>query len=156
VEGTYLKVQEQLTALQQQHQQLQEENISLYRKVKFMQSYQSSRGGNSNAGRVECYHHTGQTPLKAPRGMSSGGGGGYDEESRYSDDHGVSGYGHHPNSSGDQDLESKYAQLYETQLNPFVEFSSFEKQRKLSELNVADRIVLNTALAIISNNFGRK
>lgn len=38
----------------------------------------------------------------------------------------------------------------------FLQFSLREKQRKLNELPVADRIILNTAMALISSQVGRK
>ena len=38
----------------------------------------------------------------------------------------------------------------------FIQFSLREKQRKLNELPVADRIILNTAMALISSQLGRK
>lgn len=37
-----------------------------------------------------------------------------------------------------------------------IQFSQREKQRKLQELTVADRIVLNTTMALVSNQTGRK
>jgi hypothetical protein len=37
-----------------------------------------------------------------------------------------------------------------------TQFSQREAQRKLQELSVADRIVLNTTMAIVSNQTGRK
>lgn len=37
-----------------------------------------------------------------------------------------------------------------------LQFSQREAQRKLQELSVADRIVLNTAMALVSNQTGRK
>ena len=37
-----------------------------------------------------------------------------------------------------------------------LQFSLREKQRKLNELPVADRIILNTAMALISSQVGRK
>lgn len=36
------------------------------------------------------------------------------------------------------------------------QFSQREKQRKLQELTVADRIVLNTTMALVSNPTSRK
>ena len=41
-------------------------------------------------------------------------------------------------------------------MQTFLQFSYHEKQRKLQELSVADRIVLNTTMAIVSNHTGRK
>jgi hypothetical protein len=57
--------------------------------------------------------------------------------------------------SGGGDVEGRYHQLYEQRMNPFAEFSQHEKQRKLQELSVADRIVLNTTMAIVSHQIGR-
>ena len=62
--------------------------------------------------------------------------------------------GYH-NDDGDDDIESKYRQIYEKKMNPFNEFSERERKRKFSELTVADKIVHNTALAVISTASGR-
>ena len=56
---------------------------------------------------------------------------------------------------GAEEVEGKYHLLYEQRMNPFAEFSQHEKARKLQELSVADRIVLNTTMAIVSNTTGR-
>lgn len=56
----------------------------------------------------------------------------------------------------EDEVEGKYGMMYEQRMNPFAEFSLIEKQRKLRELSVADRIVLNTTMAIISNHTGRR
>ena len=69
------------------------------------------------------------------------------EEGRGSDDD--------RNDDEDMDRDSRYHQLYEYTINPFAEFSHGEKHRKLAELSVADRIVLNTTMAIVSNHAGR-
>ena len=79
-------------------------------------------------------------------------------------------------------VEDHYHALYEERMNPFdqvllllpigaartlshlsvclciyfFQFSLREKQRKLNELPVADRIILNTAMALISSQVGRK
>lgn len=58
-------------------------------------------------------------------------------------------------------LVSHYLSIYRV-FRPFndvsvsQQFSQREKQRKLQELTVADRIVLNTTMAIVSNQTGRK
>ena len=54
------------------------------------------------------------------------------------------------------DIESRYYELYEHKLNPFAEFSKIEKQRRLQELSVPDRIVLNTTIAFVSSPAGRR
>ena len=53
-------------------------------------------------------------------------------------------------------VEDRYHSLYEDKMNPFMEFSHvLEKNRKLNELSVADRIVYNTTMAVVSSNSGR-
>jgi hypothetical protein len=37
-----------------------------------------------------------------------------------------------------------------------MQFSLHERQRKLQELSVADRIILNTVMAIVSSSWGRR
>lgn len=123
-ETRLLNLQQQLDQEVAAKQQLEQDNVALYRKVKFLQSYHGS--GSS----------------------SSGGGGGIGEGRLIDDPYRVS-----EGSVGD--IESRYSALYEARLNPFAEFSSLERQRKLRELSVADRIVLNTAVAIVSNATGR-
>lgn len=87
-------------------------------------------------------------------------------------------------SSGTDD--SKYKSMYEERLNPFnevsahgddfdavncslmmmlmlmlmmlvlMQFSQMEKQRKLQELSVGDRLVLQTTLTCVSSHAGRR
>ena len=51
-------------------------------------------------------------------------------------------------------VEKKYEALYEQKLNPFTEFSEREKKRRTEELQLLDRIILNTALNLLSTNMG--
>ena len=41
-------------------------------------------------------------------------------------------------------------------MSPFAQFSHTESQRKINELTVADRIVLNTTVSLVTNPIGRK
>lgn len=149
-EATILKTQEILESMKASKTQLEEENLALYAKIKFLQTYGGSSSGGSGTVAV-----AGNKSIKdwSMRSIASGSSNRYNEETRYSDDY----YDYRGgNSSGaGRDIESKYASLYEQRMNPFAEFAMHEKQRKLRELSVADRIVLNTTLAIVSNNFGR-
>ena len=61
--------------------------------------------------------------------------------------------GHHDDD--EDDIEAKYKRIYEKKMNPFNEFSEREKKRKFNELTVADKIVYNTALNVISTAAGR-
>ncbi|RYG61351.1 hypothetical protein EON64_18630, partial [archaeon] len=122
-ESQVLSLQQQLAAIQSKYTILESDNVQLYGRIKFLQSYK--RAGRDDGG-YNSYN---------------GYSGGFAEEGRVSE-------------SGE--VEVKYSLLYEQRMNPFSEFASFEKQRKLRELSVADRIVLNTTMAIVSNHTGRK
>mmetsp|Transcript_16375 Transcript_16375/g.27684 ORF Transcript_16375/g.27684 Transcript_16375/m.27684 type:complete len:178 (-) Transcript_16375:159-692(-) len=81
---------------------------------------------------------------------------GYGEERRSNDDDDSGGSGVGGRDIFENvDVENRYHALYEERMNPFDQFSQREKQRKLQELTVADRIVLNTAMALVSNQTGR-
>lgn len=123
-ESRLLTMQQQLDHEIAQKQQLEQDNLSLYRKVKFLQSFTSS-------------HAVG--------------------EGRYIDDpYRVTNRDSDRSSSmRNGDVESRYSAMYEARLSPFAEFSSAEKQRKWRELSTADRIVLNTAMAVVTNSTGR-
>ena len=91
------------------------------------------------------------------RGYGHGGArrrqGGYDDDGMEDDDFGArggQGLGH-----TNAEVESRYGVLYEQKMNPFAQFSQIEKQRRLQELSVADRIVLNTTMAFVSTQTGR-
>lgn len=56
---------------------------------------------------------------------------------------------------GRTEVERKYQAVYEKNISPFNEFNQFEKMRKYNELSVADRIVLNTTMAVVSSPTGR-
>lgn len=123
-ESRLLAMQQQLDHEIAQKQQLEQDNLSLYRKLKFLQSY---HGGSS--------------------------GGGQRSEGRYIDD--PYRVVDRSDRDGGGDVESRYSAMYEARMSPFAEFSSAEKQRKWRELSTADRIVLNTAMAVVTNATGR-
>lgn len=100
--------------------QLETENLSLYSKIRFLQSYIANPTNSKHRSR-----------------------------SWYDDD----GDGH--SDSVDIHIEKKYQGMYEQKINPFEEFSQFERQRKLNELSVADRMVLNTINTLVANQTSR-
>jgi len=149
--------------------------LQLYAKIRYLQSVgtgggssssSSSRGGGGYGTKSMSIRGTGSrggggvggvgggVNLNYVAGMLSSGG---DEER---------GVSHRRRDGGDAegmedddgrgyDVERRYGALYEQKMNPFAEFSQIEKQRRLQELSVADRIVLNTTLAFVSSHTGR-
>ncbi len=136
VEGKLVKTQRDLETVQNLQQALEKDNIQLYSKIRYLQSF-----GTSGASAAE--NSMGSSPRPGMKINRRGGGG--------------SGSGE--DSGGDVEsgsvTESRYSSLYEQKISPFAIFSQSEKDRKLSELTVADRIIYNTASTIISTQGGR-
>jgi len=122
-ESTVLKLQQVVDASAAMKASLESDNLALYSKIRFLQSYQ----GSSSKG-----YRSGKSSSSQEEGRSS-------EE--WQEDGG--------------EVEKKYHSLYEQRMNPFAEFSEHEKRRKLTELSVADRIILNTTMAVVSHQAGR-
>lgn len=123
-ESRLLTMQQQLDHEIALKQQLEQDNLSLYRKLKFFQSYH----GGSNGGNPRSEGRYIDDPYRVTDRSDRDGGG---------------------------DVESRYSAMYEARMSPFAEFSSSERQRKWRELSTADRIVLNTAMAVVTNATGR-
>jgi homeobox protein cut-like len=162
-ESAMLSVQQRLSHAETSKTQLEQDNLALYAKIRYLQSVggtgtgassSSSRGygTKSMAIRSTSVRPGAGMSINQFAGMLSGGDeergprhrGGHDEEERENDD-----------SRGNYEVESRYGALYEQKMNPFAEFSQIEKQRRLQELSVADRIVLNTTMAFVSSHTGR-
>jgi hypothetical protein len=96
--------------------QLEEENIQLYGKIKFLQSDLSKRSAavpsSSSSSSGPDYHYNNLEKRKSY----------YSEDSRYNDDH------DNNNMNNSHDIEAKYEQLYEQRINPFAAVR--EKQEK--------------------------
>lgn len=164
-ETSMQKLQRECEAAQAAKERLETDNLALYSKIRYLQSY---NGANAN---------TRITPQRN-FGASS-----YQEEGRVNDEDylwergagagagGLTSVSNTPATAGARlmmmmrggggvetnaaEIESRYHSLYEQRMNPFEQFSQHEKQRKLQELSVADRIVLNTTMAIVSSHAGR-
>jgi len=104
----YLVLQRQLEAVELSNKTLESENVSLYAKIKYLQS--------CSAPQAKAY----PVPVDIEDGS-----------------------------------DQKYERLYEQKLNPFVEFSNAERNRKLQELNIGERMLLSTTMACVSSSAGR-
>lgn len=118
-------LQQQLTAAKLEKERLQKDNVELFAKIRYLQTYgqTGSNGSNARAGKN------------------------WDEESG-----GTELSVRHVTSEA---VEYKYRGIYESKISPFEQFSQFEKQRKFAELSAADRLVLNTVTACVSSPTGR-
>ena len=57
-----------------------------------------------------------------------------------------------------EDLEDRYQQAYDesVSVNPFDKFQECEKQRKVSSLDLADRLLVSVGQLLFSNRYLRK
>ncbi|CAN0007532.1 unnamed protein product, partial [Discosporangium mesarthrocarpum] len=113
---------------------LQRDNLQLYEKVRFLQSYQqgkpppSSRSGNTHL--MEEGH--GIPSRSSDIGVGAGAGRGRSSPT-----------------------EARYGQMYEARINPFAQFSQRERQRKYEELSVAEKITFTLTKMFLGNKFAR-
>jgi hypothetical protein len=176
-ESSMVSVQQRLVEIESLKNRSEQDNLALYSKIRYLQSLPGSDGQSQL---TQIRGHSGPSPK--PMRIKSGGGmdlnyvagmlgTGRDEEtggasySKYNKGSGRTGKipgayrdgveSMEDENSRDREVESRYGVLYEQRMNPFAEFSQIEKQRRLQELSVADRIVLNTSLAFVSSKSGR-
>jgi len=136
-ESASVDLNQQLDLIKSKVVRLEEDNLALYAKIRYLHSYHGSN--TSTIGRNNFTNSNTRNDRY------------YDEE------RGVNMYNQYSVNNTDlgDDIEKRYHSIYEKKMNPFAEFSEFEKQRKLRELTVADRIVLNTLQTVINNHTGR-
>lgn len=112
--------------------------------MRYVQSYKQQQDGRSNYDSMESYSNS--SKFSSRKSVYSDDV----EEARGSDSSYNKSYNRPSNNA-----ESKYQNLYEAKLNPFAEFSHQEKQRKLQELSVGDRLILSTTMTCVSSHTGR-
>jgi len=83
------------------------DNVALYEKIRYLESYSSNTGVHSRSDRTSS------------------------------------------------DVERKYHDLYEQKMNPFVAFEKHEKQRRLANLNAAERIVITSSRFFLASKITR-
>merc|ERR1712083_1036092 len=52
-------------------------------------------------------------------------------------------------------VESKYKNQYEQRIDPFTSFSNSERQRKYTQLNIVEKIILSMVHFMLSNKIAR-
>jgi hypothetical protein len=145
-------VQLELESAQAAKSRLEIDNLALYSKVRYLQSYGASSSGpaftSPKAMRISnrpVFYSASGRKSRDPQDMAR-----EKERERDSQEERCEEEGE------DVDLEGRYSSIYEERMNPFDQFSQREKQRKIQELTVTDRIILNTTMAVVSNQTGRK
>jgi len=117
------------------------DNLTLYEKVRFLQSYGSGRSGGGPGGKqVLAAASTGPSPLH----QRQQGGGGVEGM--------LEAGGVLLNAAA---TEARYRSMYDDQLNPFTAFSAAERVRKYQDLNVVDKITLQVTRAFLASKMAR-
>ncbi|TPX38619.1 hypothetical protein SeMB42_g06626 [Synchytrium endobioticum] len=124
-----VKVQSQTSELES----LKSDNLKLYEKLRYTQSmFHSGRASAASSSRDDRRSHYVDVAVQ-----------GHNLAVRYG-------------NSGNQDtVTSKYANMYESRLDPFSRFSRAEESRRISNLNPAERATLGLTRLIMHNRWSR-
>lgn len=108
---------------------LENDNMQLYHKIRYLQSYR----GNGSAG-SSMSTNANHRVLPGSHAMSAALEDG---------------------QAGSGDVEAKYRGIYEEKMNPFVQFNKMESQQRYTNLNVVDKILLNSARLLLGHRVTR-
>lgn len=122
------KLMERIEKLTSDLDALKSDNVRLYEKIRFIQSYKQQTSGGGNPGALAASASAPMTDL-----AQSGG----DEED------GVSGF------------IGKYRSMYEDMVNPYTIFNRRERHKRMSEMNVAERFTLRAGQRALSTKTSR-
>eukprot|EP00897_Mesotaenium_endlicherianum_P001076 jgi/Mesen1/1096/ME000123S00274 len=128
-------------------QQLKNDNVNLYEKIKYVEQYNRQNVPIRRLGAPDIVVFGGA------------GAGGASKSSRYAC-FSVPDGGAHPDAlSMSQDAglssEMRYRKLYEERMNPFNEFHEKEQERSYKNLRLHDKITLSGGRFFLSSNYGR-
>ncbi len=141
LEGELAAAGQEMGRCKKQAEAMLRDNLTLYEKVRFLQSYGGGRSSGGLGGKqVLATASTGHSPLHqrqqgsgSPEGMMEAGGA----------------------LSNAAATEAKYRSMYDDQLNPFTAFSAAERVRKYQDLNVVDKITLQVTRAFLASKMAR-
>jgi homeobox protein cut-like len=123
------KMEELTTGYQSQVARLENDNMQLYQKIRYLQSYQT---GGSSRGKSMAPGGTGGTAsMRVAPGLVDLEGGGIAE------------------------VESRYKSMYDEKMNPFQQFNKIESQQRYTNLNTVDKILLNSAKLFLGHRITR-
>ncbi|KAF9114262.1 hypothetical protein BGX27_011313 [Mortierella sp. AM989] len=150
---------EQISNLRNDNSQLQKDNLKMYEKVKYMQSYRDDSSG-SGVGVGYSAAPSAMIDYASPfrNNSSSVGGGG-------SAGGGVvgrsAGGNQYKKNDGDEfqmqslDPTDRYRNMYEESMNPFEAFHKKEESRRFNNMTPADKAMLTMSRLILTNKWTR-
>ncbi|KAM9991941.1 hypothetical protein ACTFIZ_012602 [Dictyostelium cf. discoideum] len=142
LESDKSKLEKQLDSCRQELSSLKTDNIKLYEKIRFLQSYDKNKtGGGVNNANKEIHSKRNNSGFEKSFDVERG----LDIPSSSSSS----------SSQGGPETEEKYGKLYEESINPFLSFNKKEKYRRYREMNTAERVILNGSRFFLSNKYSR-
>lgn len=105
---------------------LENDNMQLYHKIRYLQSYNSNSNRGGSSGSSGTSHRV--APSQSLEDGAGGGGG---------------------------DVEARYKGMYEEKMNPFVQFNKLESQQRYTNLNTVDKVLLNSARLFLGHRITR-
>ena len=115
------KLTEMARLAQVETETLREDNVKLYQKVRFVQSYGAGVGSPG----ITSKSHSAQPSLSSMSGDIESG-------------------------KASSLVEDKYKSMYEEQVNPFAAFSDREKSKRVESLNPAERLIWSSTSFFMS------
>ncbi|KAF9166626.1 hypothetical protein DFQ26_007323 [Actinomortierella ambigua] len=165
---------EQISTLKNELSQLQKDNLKMYEKIKFMQSYASDKGmanypngGAGVGGGFGSYASSSAAANNSYAGAGAGGGGAMvDYSSPFrtrGNHHATTTAGSRKKDDGDDetipmqihDPTDRYRNMYEESLNPFEAFHKKEESRRYNDMTVADKAMLSMSRLVLTNKWTR-
>lgn len=141
VEEQNQSLHQQISTLNTEMKRLKQDNLKLYEKIRYLESYQVSTTGPTSQGSSDNNTTGGVIDTIARR---------------------ITGSASDTPNQADADLEdptSTYRRMYDNSINesinPLSRFHKREKGEFLKRLNPAERIALSTSNLMLSNKFGR-
>ncbi|TNN06011.1 Protein CASP [Schistosoma japonicum] len=122
LEQNEINLRQQLASLQREVESVRADNVKLYEKIRFLHSY-GSPSIQTRSNNSSSSNHQPSSPLVTS----------------------------HQNPESNDATIIKYSQVYEAQLNPFNQFSRYEKQRVYKKLQPHEKLMLHLGRFIISD-----
>ncbi|KAG0029013.1 hypothetical protein BGZ81_004205 [Podila clonocystis] len=141
---------EQISNLRNETRTLQQDNVKLYEKMKYMQSY---RGGDDSSGSGVGAGYLGSA---APSAMVD-----FSSPFRSTGMTGRPTGGQHKKNDGDEiqmqgvDPTDRYRNIYEESMNPFEAFHKKEENRRFNSMTPADKVMLTMSRLVLTNKVTR-
>ncbi|KAG0283250.1 hypothetical protein BGZ96_012387 [Linnemannia gamsii] len=139
---------EQISNLRNETSQLQRDNLKLYEKIKYMQSYRDDASGSGVGAGYSAAAPSAAIDYTSPFRSNNSGGmvgrpGQYKKDDR--DDM-------HMQSL---DPTDRYRNIYEESMNPFEAFHKKEESRRFNSMTPADKAMLTMSRLVLTNKWTR-